>query len=163
MQFECMSLQQPAKCTLELFRAKQLLICLLTFVLPPVQGRIRTLLAEVSAGENTIADLQGRLMDPSTADAPFVPATPEDPAQSPSTLEAMPSAPATADDIPPATSTHESNPSVPATAEEGTTSAASEAPRDSTASLGRPRGPALLSLPEGMPPDALTLALSRAL
>ena len=136
----------------------QLLICLLTFVLPPVQGRIRTLLAEVSAGENTIADLQGRLMDPSTADAPFVPATPEDPAQSASTPDTMPSAPAIADDITPATSTCGSDPSAPATTEEDTTPPASEVPRDSPASLGQPRGPALPRLPQGMPPDALTLS-----
>ena len=144
-------------------RAVHLLICLLTHALQPVQGRIPALLAELSAKENTIADLQGRLMEPSAADASLTSAAPEDPAQSASLPDTTPSAPATADDITPAISASASNHSGPATAAEDATSAASEAPRDSFTSLAHPRGPALPSLPEGVPSDALTLPSSRAL
>ncbi|CAL5223444.1 g5962 [Coccomyxa viridis] len=117
------------------------------------QGRIRTLLAEASARENTIVDLQGRLMDPtgSAADAPFTSAAPEDATQSASAPDLVPSTPATADDVNPAISASASNPSTPATAAEDATSAASEAPRESSTSLGHPRGPTLPSLPKEAP------------
>ena len=67
--------------------AEHLLICLLTDTLQPVQERIRSLVADVSAKENTIVDLQGRFMDASAADSPFTSQAPHDQAQ-PATPEA---------------------------------------------------------------------------
>ena len=66
--------------------AEHLLICLLTDTLQPVQERIRSLVADVSTKENTIVDLQGRLMNASAADAPFTSQAPQAQPATPKTL-----------------------------------------------------------------------------
>ncbi len=77
-----------AGCRLHLGRsmAEHLLICLLTDTLQPVQERIRSLVADVSTKENTIVDLQGRLMNASAADAPFTSQAPQAQPATPKTL-----------------------------------------------------------------------------
>ena len=66
--------------------AEHLLICLLTDTLQPVQERISSLVADVSTKENTIVDLQGRLMNASAADAPFTSQAPQAQPATPKTL-----------------------------------------------------------------------------
>ena len=127
---------------------KRLLSPMLTFILQCVQGRIRLLLAEVSAKEDSILDLQGRLMDLSMAATTIssAPATLEEPTQSASAADSTPSAPATPERATQAASAPHITLSAPSTPE-SPAQAASGVARSSPASLSHP----LLRLPEGTP------------